>query len=411
MASSSTPLAPSTPTTPITVKGRFFWQDDRRFLINGVVYQPHGLGSPLIDPLADDQLHDLERSIPLLKDLGINTIFVYYIDNTNNHDAAMNMLAEAGIYVLPCIAPTHDQTSNLPYGSYRADVIQWYFKAVDNMTKYSNTLGLVISCEFIKDVSKTAAAPILRAIIRDVKKYIRLITRKKNQRALPVGIVVSDQRALLKLQFDYFASEPDKDAIDFFGFNDFFWVGRSSMQESGYNRLLDIFATTPIPVFFSRYGNNIITPRIFHDTHAIYCDFSMLSVFSGGFVFEFFQGALQSGLIERSVSRRSGHLRFTKLTDFRNLRESLRGSFMRLPAIISNSPPSVTLGERPQPPKINELWLAGGNLPKSPVKWLDVEEAIDDSEWVDVGKEILDQAVDDLGSSIKERLKIKDNRP
>ncbi|KAI1210794.1 uncharacterized protein F4807DRAFT_422663 [Annulohypoxylon truncatum] len=80
MASSSAPStapAPTNPTPPIIIRGKFFWQGDQRFLINGVVYQPH-IKKPqlLVDPLAEDQLYNLERSIPLLKDLGINTISV-----------------------------------------------------------------------------------------------------------------------------------------------------------------------------------------------------------------------------------------------------------------------------------------------------------------------------------------------
>ncbi|KAI1210795.1 glycoside hydrolase family 72 protein [Annulohypoxylon truncatum] len=332
-----------------------------------------------------------------------------YIDNTKNHDTAMNMLAEAGIYVLPCIAPYHDEESldSSAYSSYRHDVLQSYFKSVDEMTKYSNTLGLVVSCGFINNASKTVAAPVIRAIVRDVKKYIRLIAKKKSLRALPVGICAPDERSLLKLQYDYFVSGSEKEAIDFFGFNDFSQAGSLPMQQSNYNELIAMFTSSPIPVFFSMYGNNAISPRPFHETNSLYCDFSMLSTFSGGFVLEFFQSSANFGLIERTESRR-GNIRFTKLTDFRNLRDRLRGSFMRLPPIASVSPTTISAGIRPKMPKISEKWLAMQTIPKSPVQWFNVEEAIDDSEWVDLSKDVLDEAVEDLGSSFKERLNIND---
>lgn len=51
-----------------------------QFIINGVVYQPHRVsreaGPSIPDPLTDDQLEELEKSIPLFKELGLNTLFV-----------------------------------------------------------------------------------------------------------------------------------------------------------------------------------------------------------------------------------------------------------------------------------------------------------------------------------------------
>ncbi|KAI0884929.1 glycoside hydrolase family 72 protein [Annulohypoxylon maeteangense] len=405
-------LAPLIPTPPVTIKGRFFWQGDRRFIINGVVFQPHPPGNkkaPLIDPLAEDQLYDLERSIPSLKVLGINTIFVLYINCNNNHDVAMDMLAEAGIYVLPCIAPPYDESADLSeLNPYRLEVLQWYFKAVDNMTKYPNTLGLVLSCEFINDVYRTVLAPMLRAVVRDVKKYIRLIARKKNVRALPVGIFAPDEPSLLKPHYEYFVSGPEKEAIDFLGFNEFSRPRESPLHESSYDDIIEIFASSPVPVFFSMYGNNTVSPRLFHETNCLYCDFNMLSIFSGGFVYEFFQKpGTQFGLIARTENPR-GYIGYTELIDFRNLRDVLTGSFMRLPPLTADFPPSAIMGIKPQPPEPSENWLASQNIPHTRVQWFNVEEAIDDSEWIDLGQDVLEDAVDDLEFAFKERFNISD---
>lgn len=51
-----------------------------------------------MDPLADTSL--CKRDIPKFKSLGLNTIRIYSIDNTANHDACMSLLADAGIYVV-----------------------------------------------------------------------------------------------------------------------------------------------------------------------------------------------------------------------------------------------------------------------------------------------------------------------
>lgn len=80
----------------VTVKGNAFFAGNDRFYIRGVDYQPGG-SSDATDPLADEST--CTRDITYFKQLGINTVRVYTVDNSANHDTCMAALADAGIYL------------------------------------------------------------------------------------------------------------------------------------------------------------------------------------------------------------------------------------------------------------------------------------------------------------------------
>ncbi|KAK3115012.1 hypothetical protein LTR53_006097 [Teratosphaeriaceae sp. CCFEE 6253] len=80
----------------ITTEGNAFYAGDERWYIRGVAYQPGG-AADASDPLLD--LDSLRRDVEQFTTLGINTIRIYTIDNSQNHDEAMQILDEAGIYL------------------------------------------------------------------------------------------------------------------------------------------------------------------------------------------------------------------------------------------------------------------------------------------------------------------------
>ena len=88
-----------------------FWADGQRFYIRGLDYQPGGSSSET-DPLANATL--CKRDISFFKDLGINTIRVYAVDNSKDHDECMQALDEAGIYLVVDV-------NNSKYSINRAD--------------------------------------------------------------------------------------------------------------------------------------------------------------------------------------------------------------------------------------------------------------------------------------------------
>jgi len=108
-----------------------------------VAYQPGG-AADAADPLLD--MDSLRRDVEQFKNLGINTIRIYTIDNSQNHDEAMQMLDEAGIYLAldantPGYSLNRDNLASL-HASYNDVYMQSVFATVDAFAGYSeNSLG------------------------------------------------------------------------------------------------------------------------------------------------------------------------------------------------------------------------------------------------------------------------------
>lgn len=84
------------------------------------------------------------------------------------------------------------------------------------MAAYPNTLGIIVANGVINDVPSTNAASVIRAVARDVKKYMAIAAGISGQRVLPLGVSASSVRHVLMPQFAYMTGGPQDDAIDFF---------------------------------------------------------------------------------------------------------------------------------------------------------------------------------------------------
>lgn len=142
----------------ITTKGNaFFDSNGARFYIRGVDYQPGG-SSQVTDPLANEAT--CTRDIAYFKQLGINTIRVYTVDNSASHDACMAALANAGIYVaLDVNTPLYSLNRGSPAASYNAVYLQSLFATIDAFANYTNTLLFFSGNEVINDDQTTNCAP------------------------------------------------------------------------------------------------------------------------------------------------------------------------------------------------------------------------------------------------------------
>ncbi|RDW62596.1 1,3-beta-glucanosyltransferase-2 [Coleophoma crateriformis] len=289
----------------ITTKGNAFWNGDSRFYIRGVDYQPGG-SSNLVDPLADSSI--CTRDIKYFSQLGINTVRVYTVDNTANHDACMTALAEAGMYlVLDVNTPLYSLNRASTHASYNAVYLQNVFATIDAFANYTNTLAFFSGNEVINDDATTAAAVYVKAVTRDMRQYIG----NRGYRQIPVGYSAADVSSSRMEMAAYMNCGTTDERSDFFAFNDYSWCDPSSFTTSGWDQKVKNFTGYSIPIFLSEYGC-ITNTRTFQETGALY-NTEMTGVYSGGLVYEYSSEGNGYGLVTISGSTVTTGSDFTAL--------------------------------------------------------------------------------------------------
>ncbi|KAF2669584.1 glycolipid-anchored surface protein 5 precursor [Microthyrium microscopicum] len=283
---------PKTP--PVSVKGNAFFANNKRFYIRGVDYQPGG-SSKVIDPLANPTI--CKRDIEKFKALGLNTIRIYSVDNSANHDECMKSLADAGIYLaLDTNSPAYsinrkDEVS--AHASYNEVYLQNVFATIDAFQKYDNTLLFYSANEVINEQPVTTyGAPYVKAVIRDMKNYIKA----RNYRKIPVGYSATDVTENRYETATYLNCGGSQARTDFFAFNDYSWCN-SDFKTSGWDQKVEQYKDYSVPFFMSEYGCDKIRPRAFTEVEALYSRL-MTPVYSGGLVYEYTQEPNGFGLVE-----------------------------------------------------------------------------------------------------------------
>ncbi|KAI1496167.1 beta-glucanosyltransferase gel2 [Biscogniauxia marginata] len=292
--------------TTLEVQGNQFVNSKtgNAFQIVGMAYQIGGSAGydPAHgkDPLSNGDI--CKRDAALMQQLGINTIRVYNLDPNLNHDECASIFNSAGIYMLIDVnSPLAGESLNSakPWESYFSGYLNRTFAIVENFKAYPNLLGFFAGNEVI-DAVKTGgtAPPYIRAVTRDLKNYIK----NHADRAIPVGYSAADVRDVLEDSWNYFqcAIDGDKDDMsraDMFALNSYSWCGDSSFEKSGYDQLVALFEKSSVPIFYSEFGCNTPSPRVFTEIETIYSD-KMMGVFSGGVVYEYAQEPNNYGLAE-----------------------------------------------------------------------------------------------------------------
>ncbi|KAK9237990.1 Glucanosyltransferase-domain-containing protein [Lipomyces kononenkoae] len=286
---------------PLEIQGKYFVDSVTKdtFWIKGVDYQPGGASNfqDGSDPLSDP--NSCARDIFMFQKLGLNTVRIYSVDPTLDHDECMSLLASAGIYlVLDVNTAVYGQNLNRyePWTTYTEAYMTHVFQVIEAFSGYNNTLGFFAGNEVINDNTSAIASPnYVKAVVRDMKDYIS----NNIIRQVPVGYSAADVLDYRVTLSSYLECGPDDEAVDFLGVNSYQWCGDQTFNSSQYNILVEDYANFSLPVFFSEFGCIQVLPRTFQEVGTIFSD-EMSVVFSGGIVYEYSQEASDYGLVNIS---------------------------------------------------------------------------------------------------------------
>lgn len=196
------------------------------------------------------------------KKLGINTVRVYTVDNTANHDACMASLANAGIYLaLDVNSAKYSLNRANVAPSYNDVYLQSVFATIDAFAKYDNTLLFFSGNEVINTPQTSNCAPYIKAVTRDMKQYIA----SRKYRSIPVGYSAADVSENRYQTAVYMQCGTSDQRSDFFAFNDYSWCPPNTFQGSGWAAKVQMYQNYSIPLFLSEYGT---LPRLHILTHA-----------------------------------------------------------------------------------------------------------------------------------------------
>ncbi|KAI9066719.1 carbohydrate-binding module family 43 protein [Trametes sanguinea] len=347
--------------------GRYLYTEDgTRFFIKGIAYQEQGAlstdpnnpfsePSTFIDPLMDGSA--CARDLPFLQQLQVNTIRVYSVNSSLNHDDCMNAFSQAGIYTIIDLALPGNGSIDRNSPTWTTSLLDQYIETINVFNKYDNVLAYNVGNEVITDPTQTGAAAFIKAAARDVRAYLNSI---KSSALIGYAAIDGDDNWVLPLA-EYLSCDPSgansgSSAIDLFGLNNYEWCGDAS--PSVYSTKNGDFAGYNVAAYFSEYGCVKQPPRLWSEVPTIFSP-PMSDIWSGGVAFSYFPAESNDG--QFAMVTIDGNT-VTPNDDFERLKEQYGN--LTFPTTPSQS--DAGQSTFPSCPPQNSTWLASNTLPPTP---------------------------------------------
>ncbi|KAG6332809.1 hypothetical protein ID866_6281 [Astraeus odoratus] len=355
----------------VTRAGRYLYTaDGNRFYIKGVAYQEQGSviadasnsflePSTYIDPLANGSA--CQRDLPYLQQLGVNTVRVYSVDSTQNHDTCMQLFSSANIYTIIDLSLPVNGSIDRNSPTWTTNLLDLYLGTINTFSKYDNVLAYNVGNEVVIQPNGTGAATFVKAAARDIKAYLKSI---KSPALVGYAAIDGEADWIVPLA-NYLSCDPSgsgsgDSAIDLFGLNNYEWCGDSTFEAS-YAGTEGEFAGYNVPAYFSEFGCITAgTPRPWTEVSALFSS-EMSPVWSGGIAFSYFPASSVQGQFGM-VNISSDGTTVTTGQDFDNLKTEYGQ------AEPPNSPSQSSAGSTSYPscPAQNSTFLASTQLPPTP---------------------------------------------
>jgi Glucanosyltransferase len=215
--------------------------------------------------------------------LGVNTIRVREVYPNANHQKCMQLLQDADIYVVISLGNLEDEKQQRIYGdragSWNYERYNRFTSIIDKFERYPNVLGFIVDSN-----SSIKHPPIVKAVVRDVKSYIR----RMGYRSIPVGI---QDAGLEDLQF--LGCGDQHEIADFYEFraNSNSRCRNNSLLISNIQVMADTYRNVSIPSYlystWPHFFDDCQKSGDYSDVHHIY-EGPAVEVFSGGILRSWF---------------------------------------------------------------------------------------------------------------------------
>jgi hypothetical protein len=328
---------------PIVLKGNQLYNSvtKERFYVKGVAYAPNlyankTAGGTAIDSdktedhFTDDKELLWSKDLPLLKDLGINSLRLYNVNPTASHDKFMAAAEAAGLYVVvSTTVPVGEgvldasKPASLVQGEgcYTTGLVYSAKEIVRAFAKYNNTLAFMVANEIDQyELNGTLlpgyhAIPCVKSLVRDLRAYMKACSC--GMRYIPMMYAGTDLKPKNGVNpRDVIAQylTCGNDAVDLYGVNIYTWCAYASTfsKLSTYKDVTDAFATYDTAIMFSEFGctygqfesyypftEDVSKPTSQRQWKQIDTLFSknMSDVFSGGFAYQYSMSEIIYGMV------------------------------------------------------------------------------------------------------------------